>query len=260
MHKISLIGLFAFLLVFFTLTASNNFANPVKENESNGVAVANARAALFESHIRTLYDEIGLQSKGLDYNLFKFALSGYYNMQCENTIMPHKQRIAIADFRKASQEKRLYVVDLGTRRLLHHTWVAHGRNSGLVYAQKFSNEPSSLQSSLGFYKTTNTYSGQHGYSLYLEGVEAGFNDQARSRAIVMHGADYITPEYIAEHGRAGRSWGCPSIPYGEHTAIIDNLKSGNCLFIYSDQLSYLNQSKLLNFQKAADNFSAQNAY
>lgn len=260
MQKIHLIGLFALLIAFSTLPASNNFAKTAKGGETAATTNAQVRAAIFESHIRNLYDEIGLQTKGLEYNVFKFAVSGYYNLQRDNNISPTKQRIAIVDFRKASQDKRLFVVDLETRRLLHHTWVAHGKNSGLVYAQKFSNEHSSLQSSLGFYKTSNTYNGQHGYSLHLDGMEAGFNDQVRPRAIVMHGADYITPEYIAKHGRAGRSWGCPSIPYGEHTAIIDNLKTGNCLFIYSDDLSYLNQSKLLNFQKAADYFATQNAY
>lgn len=248
------------LFAFFLLPNNYNFAGNAKAGETSATTTANAKAALFENHIKSLYDELGLRSKGLEYNVFKFAVSGYYNLVSQNKIQANRQKLAVADFRKPSQEKRLYVVDLATHRLLHHTWVAHGRNSGLVYAQKFSNEPSSLQSSLGFYKTDNTYSGQHGYSLYLDGMESGFNDQARPRAIVMHGADYITPDYIAQHGRAGRSWGCPSIPFGEHTAIIDNLKSGNCLFIYSDDLSYLNRSQLLNFQKAADYFSAQHAY
>ncbi|MBK8473037.1 MAG: murein L,D-transpeptidase catalytic domain family protein [Sphingobacteriales bacterium] len=260
MQKLRLIWVFAAFFAFFSLPATVNTAKHAKGGESAAATTAKAKAALFESHIKSLYDELNLQNKGLDFNVFRFAVPGYYNLLRENKIMPNRHRLAVADFRKPSQQKRLFIIDLASRRLLHQTWVAHGKNSGLVYAQKFSNEHSSLQSSLGFYKTDHTYSGQHGYSLYLDGMEEGFNDQARPRAIVMHGADYVTADYIAQHGRAGRSWGCPSVPFGEHTAIIDNLKSGNCLFIYSDDLSYLNRSKLLNFQKAADFFSTQNAY
>ncbi len=256
MQKIHLLWAFAVLFAFFSLPATDNIA---KHDKIGEYAAATTRSAIFENHVKGLYDELSLQDKGLEYNVFRFALSGYYNLMRESKIQSSRQRLAVVDFRKPSKDKRLYVIDLASHRLLHHTWVAHGKNSGLIYAQKFSNEPSSLQSSLGFYKTDNTYSGQHGYSLYLDGMEDGFNDQARPRAIVMHGADYVTADYIAQHGRAGRSWGCPSIPVGEHKAIIDNLKYGNCLFIYSDDLIYLNRSKLLNFQKAADFFSAQNA-
>lgn len=216
--------------------------------------------ALFEEHIKGIYDEAGLQQKGLNYSIFKYAITGYYNMLRENKLSQNRQHLTVIDFRKPSNEKRLYTIDLATRRVLHHTWVAHGKNSGLIYAQRFSNNPESLQSSLGFYKTDNTYNGQHGYSLYLDGMESGFNHHARSRAIVMHGADYVTQQFIAEHGRAGRSWGCPAVPLGEHTAIIDNIKWGNCLFVYNDDLNYLNNSAYLNLPKAADYFASNRVY
>lgn len=257
MHKLSA-RLVAFAMLVFVCSVPNNvnFAS----NKGTHTSVSEAAKLIFEDHIRSIYDEAGLQNKDMDYSLFKMAVTGYYNLVRENKVNPQRQKLTVLDFRKPSNQKRFWVIDIASRRLLHYTFAAHGRNSGLVYAQHFSNEPSSLQSSLGFYKTDNTYRGQNGYSLYLDGLEAGFNDRARSRSIVMHGADYVTPEYIAQHGRAGRSYGCPAVPNSEHTVIIDNIKWGNCLFIYHDDLSYLNNSRLLNFQKAADYYALTNAY
>lgn len=123
--------------------------------------------------------------------------------------------------------------------------MAHGRNSGAEYAKSFSNNPRSNKSSLGFYVTGNTYSGEHGYSLHLAGEEKGINDNAFKRAIVMHCADYLDDEYIRSKGYPGRSLGCPAIPEAVYKPLIEQIKDGTCLFLYSPNHFYLSHSRFL---------------
>jgi hypothetical protein len=129
---------------------------------------------------------------------------------------------------------------------LFNTLVAHGRNTGEEFAKFFSNEPSSYKSSLGFYSTKNTYNGQHGLSLTLAGQEPGYNSNAESRAIVMHGADYVCNQFACTNGRLGRSLGCPAVSYELSMPIINTIKNGSCLFVYYPDSKYLASSKLLN--------------
>jgi hypothetical protein len=130
-------------------------------------------------------------------------------------------------------------------KLLFHTLVAHGRNSGKEWASSFSNKPSSYKSSPGFYITGETYFGNNGYSLKLNGIEKGINDKAARRAIVMHGADYVDESYIEEQGYIGRSQGCPAVPSFVANDIIDVLKNGACLFIYPGSRQYVTRSAIL---------------
>lgn len=153
--------------------------------------------------------------------------------------------IAIADFSQPSSKKRLYILDTRNFRVLYNTYVAHGKNSGLTYAERFSNRPESLQSSLGFYTTKNTYFGKHGLSLKLQGLERGFNDNAEARAIVIHGAEYIGTNR-ADAAYMGRSFGCPAVPQGQSQTVINLLKNGTCLFVYHPTPTYLQGSKILN--------------
>lgn len=155
------------------------------------------------------------------------------------------QILTVIDFSLPSTAKRLWVIDPVKGLILHHTVVAHGRNSGELLAKNFSNRPESYQSSLGFYKTGETYQGKHGYSLRLDGLEKGFNDQARSRAIVIHGADYAKEEFAKSTGRLGRSLGCPALPPELSARVIDLIKNGSLLFIYGKDPNYLTQSELL---------------
>ncbi len=122
--------------------------------------------------------------------------------------------LTIIDFSKPSTEKRLFVFDIQNMKVLYQTYVAHGVNSGTLYAKRFSNKPGSNMSSLGFYITGETYIGQHGYSLRLDGLETGINNNANKRAIVMHSADYASTGFINARGYLGRSYGCPAIPRG----------------------------------------------
>jgi hypothetical protein len=192
-----------------------------------------------------VYDSLQLDMQGLSRNAFELAIRGMEKLIQSG--FPLKDNIiSIADFSQPSTEKRLYVIDLNDYSLLYRTYVAHGRNSGTVEAQQFSNRVSSYKSSLGFYVTGNTYRGKHGYSLRLEGLEKGINDNAGKRAIVVHGADYVAESAIRSLGYLGRSQGCPAIPEELHRPIINEIKDGTCLFIYKDTYQYLSSSRLLN--------------
>ena len=158
---------------------------------------------------------------------------------------PRKSNVLILiDMDKPSSEKRFYVVDLKQHKILYKTYVAHGVGSGNLYAKRFSNVEGSKQTSLGFYKTAETYRGKHGYSLRLDGLEKNLNDKARKRAIVIHGADYVSEDFVRQHGRLGRSWGCPALPRALTKEIIDFIKKGSLVYIHSGQKSYLAQSKI----------------
>lgn len=169
------------------------------------------------------------------------ALDGYEKLELELT----NPLLTVIDFSLPSTEKRLWVIDVEKEEILLHTVVSHGRNSGLLRAEKFSNRPESYQSSLGFYKTAETYHGKHGYSLRLDGLEKGFNDQARNRAIVIHGADYAREEVAKVSGRLGRSLGCPAVPTELSQDLIDLIKEGSLIFVYGKDQSYLSQSNLI---------------
>ena len=154
------------------------------------------------------------------------------------------RRLIVVDFTQPSFEKRFYVFDLEKRSLIYHNYVAHGKNSGMVYARKFSNERHSNSSSLGFYRTAETYFGKHGLSLRLDGLEAGINHKARERAVVIHSAKYANPDFIKKHGRLGRSFGCPTLPEKEYKQVVDLIKEGTLLFIYYPDPQYLEKSKI----------------
>jgi hypothetical protein len=161
--------------------------------------------------------------------------------------------LAIVDFSKPSTEKRLFIIDLKNNQVLINTHVAHGQHSGDNNATRFSNTHQSHQSSLGFYVTGKTYYGSNGYSLKLKGLEPGFNDQAESRAIVMHGAPYVSESAIKNLGRLGRSWGCPAVSVKEHQEIIELIKDGSCLFVYAPENKYLTASTFIHKEDVAYN-------
>ena len=188
-----------------------------------------------------LFHAIGLDGK-LNFEAFDLAMLGYENM---NMSFKNKDIITVIDFSLPSTDKRMYVIDLKNKKLLYHTIVSHGRNSGQKYATSFSNKHGSFQSSLGFYSTANTYQGGNGYSLVLNGLEKGINDQAKPRAVVIHGADYCSESVIKSTGRLGRSYGCPALPRHLNRSIINTIKDGSMLFIYAKNEQYLANSKAL---------------
>jgi hypothetical protein len=195
-----------------------------------------------EQVIQLMYDKLGLARQGMHPDAFKKALIGYLQFKQLNKLS-EKALLTIIDFSLPSHRPRLWVIDLAAQRIVLHSLVAHGVNSGLCYAEKFSNKEGSHQSSLGFYITGETYQGKHGLSLYLDGQEEQFNSNARRRAVVMHAADYVSESHIAKTGRIGRSQGCPAIPEHLKDDIISTIKGGTCLYIYHPSPYYHRVSK-----------------
>ncbi len=174
---------------------------------------------------RRLYHELNLKDV-VGFPAFEEALKGFRLFEQERAIL------TLIDFTKPSTEQRLCVIDLQEQQTLFKSHVSHGRNSGGNYAVSFSNQPQSFKSSLGFFRTGDTYYGKNGYSLILEGLEKGKNDKAKERAIVMHGAKYADPAVIKKQGRLGRSLGCPALPPAVSREIINTIKQGTLLYIY----------------------------
>src|SRR5688572_11279238 len=186
---------------------------------------------------RSVYDSLQLQLTGLSKEAYDYAKKGFEKLVTQGKVV-NNSIISIVDFSQPSSKKRLWVIDLKNYKVLFNTWVAHGRNSGRDMATSFSNQESSYKSSPGFYVTRETYRGSHGYSLKLDGVEKGINDNAYNRAIVIHGAAYVNPALIASQGYIGRSLGCPAVPEKLATPIINTIKNGSCLFIYHPTTAY----------------------
>jgi hypothetical protein len=195
--------------------------------------------ALYDIH--QLYEDLNLQDK-VSFTAFQQAVAGYKKIDVNKPIL------TLIDFSKASTEERFFVIDMEKRELLFESHVAHGRNSGYNYTTSFSNTMGSHQSSLGFFITKNTYQGRNGLSLVLDGLEKGINDNAKPRAVVIHGADYANPNLIPSMGRLGRSFGCPALPRELTKPIIDTIKNGSLVFAYSEKFneSYLEKSSVLN--------------
>ena len=196
---------------------------------------------------KMLYYEMALEGM-IDYTVFERAIAGYNRIGgCDKDIL------TVIDFTKPSTEKRLFVIDLKLKKVLFISYVAHGRNSGEKYATSFSNREGSYKSSLGFYKTENTYYGKNGYSLVLDGLERVINDKAKERAIVMHGAAYADPSTIRSCGRLGRSLGCPALPLAVSKKIIDMIKEGTLLYIHGDDKNYASKSAFMDEDKVRRN-------
>ncbi len=187
---------------------------------------------------KKLYEQLKLK-KEISFEVFEIAMSGYEKIEKDNN------KLTIVDFSKPSTENRFYVLDLEKKKVLIKSLVAHGRNSGENMATSFSNDVSSYKSSLGFYKTDKTYRGAHGYSLMLEGLEKGINDNAKERAIVIHGASYVSKTNIKEAGRLGRSLGCPALPPKITKDVIDKIKDGSVIYIHGNDKNYLAKSNLI---------------
>lgn len=189
-----------------------------------------------------VYDSLELDLKGLSKEAFDFAMAGWEDL-LDKGKLKNDSIITIIDFDQPSYKKRLYVLDVKNNKILFNTWVAHGMNTGKEWAQSFSNHENSHKSSLGFYVTENTYLGSNGFSLKLLGQEKKLNDNAYQRAIVMHGAAYVSQSFINAQGYIGRSHGCPAVPETLNRPIIEKIKNGSCLFIYNK--AYKNASRMV---------------
>ncbi len=183
------------------------------------------------------------QAANLNKEVLKVGLIAYQHAQQKGiTSNPY---LTLVDYSKPSSERRLWVIDLDNKKVLFNTWVAHGKNSGNIDAQSFSNKPESLKSSIGVFVTADIYSGKHGNSLHVQGLESGFNDKAFSRSIVFHGANYVSAS-IAKTGRLGRSWGCWAVSQDVIASLIKTIKNNALVVAYYPDKNWLSHSNFLN--------------
>lgn len=250
--KLRLVKLIRFSLLVVVVTLQWSFMPFIGGKDPNNSSLPAApvpiagfeyRAIAWSLAKMAVYDSLRLEDVGLSRSVFQLALKGMERLQRSGRVK--EDILSIVDFSKPSSQKRLFVIDLSNYQLLFNTWVAHGMRSGKEMANVFSNKPSSNKSSLGFYVTGQSYRGSNGYSLKLQGVEKGINDLALRRAIVLHGADYVSESYINSQGYIGRSQGCPAVPVEVSRPLIDDIKDGTCLFIYHPTSTYRTRSKMI---------------
>ena len=153
--------------------------------------------------------------------------------------------LTVIDYTRPSTEPRLFVIDVPKSRVRFSELVAHGRDSGGNSTERFSNAGGSHMSSLGVFRAADAYRGEHGLSLHLDGLEPGFNDHARERAIVIHGAGYVSTQAVAALGRLGRSWGCPAVRPSFARRLIDTIKDGSLVVAYYPDADWLARSSFL---------------
>jgi hypothetical protein len=227
------------------------------ENSNNNVATNVNTVTDVDGYISSMYHSIDFGTcKRPDSVVFRSALYGYLNL-LDAGKLSNPDILTICDFSKSSRAERMWVIDLAARKVVINDLVAHGQGSGMEYATQFSNRANSHQSSLGFYVTDEPYIGSHGKSLRLRGMDNGFNSAAYDRDVVVHGADYVSNDFIAGENRLGRSWGCPAVSNRIASELIDKIQGGSCLFIYYPSQKYLQATrwlkKQLNFATIAAN-------
>jgi L,D-transpeptidase catalytic domain len=180
----------------------------------------------------------------IETDVFEMALNAA-SCAVQSGAVKAPETLTVIDYSKPSSERRLWVFDLKAKELVYEELVAHGQGSGANMATQFSNEDESHQTSLGLFVTRDTYVGKNGYSLRLDGLDRGVNDRARDRAIVMHGAPYVSEQFVKANGRLGRSWGCPAISAAVAKQMIDRVKGGGLVFAYYPDAKLLKTSKYL---------------
>lgn len=216
-----------FLVVIFVFLTSFDIFN---SNTTPTILKAEASETETEAN-KSIYNELDANSFSLpSFECFNLALEGFHSLKERGLVQ--KNILTIVDFSLSSNIKRLWVIDLSKSKILFQTLVAHGRNTGEEFAKAFSNQAESFKSSLGFYATAEIYNGKHGMSLKLDGLQKGLNDKARERAVVIHGAEYVSESFIRQNKRLGRSQGCPAVPVEMNQKIINVIKDKSCLFIY----------------------------
>jgi hypothetical protein len=229
--------------IAFTL-ALGSLASGVTAGAGSSEAAATAASAVNADAAFSVAAWAGSEVRQIDSTVLRLALTA---SQCAaaSGAVKNPATLTIIDYSKASVEPRLWVLDLQARALLYEELVSHGQGSGGNFATKFSNTPESHQTSIGLYVTDQPYVGRNGYSLRLDGLDHGFNDRARQRAIVMHGASYVNPSITKALGRLGRSHGCPAVRTEVARELIDRIKGGNLVFAYYPDPEWLSRSKFL---------------
>ena len=223
------------VIIAITIPCISGSKKPSKTTESEPIPIT----VLLQPTIESVYESLHLDQKGLSKVAFDYAINGYKELK-QKGMLHNDSIITIVDFDQPSYNKRMYIIDVKNFKMLFNTWTAHGRNTGQETAKYFSNRPQSYQSSLGFYLTDKSYNGKNGYSLKLIGLEKE-NSNALNRAIVLHGAPYVSQRMINAQGYIGRSQGCPAVPQELNKPIIEKIKGGSCFFIYNNAYHFDNR-------------------
>lgn len=237
-YKIFISSIYLFVLLSFKGNTTNTPKIAAKSK-----AVSNVVSSI-DSKIQLIYESLQPNQFQIpNEECFAEALKGFYELKEKGLIK--RDILTLVDFSLSSNVKRLWIINLATNEIILQSLVAHGRNTGDEFANNFSNTPESFKSSLGFYATGEVYNGKHGISLKLDGLEKGLNDSARKRAVVIHGAEYVSESFIRDHKRLGRSQGCPAVPVEFAPEIISMIKGQSCLYIYHPSINNLKQFKLI---------------
>lgn len=234
-------GIAFVLLIFSTSIISWKAESIIKSKKVTAKHVKFSSKDHFVQYLDEIYNNAQLSNAGLDLAVFQKAVTGYFNLKAANKVPQYSSIVTIIDLSKSSCTKRMWIVDLINKELVLNTWVAHGNGSGDDVANYFSNGNESHASSLGFYIADDIYRGKHGRSLRLNGMDAGFNDNARSRAIVIHAASYVSQHTINQLGRLGRSEGCPAVSPKVAGKVINTIKGKSVLFINGSDSNYTSQ-------------------
>ena len=206
--------------------------------------VAPAAVAPAADLLDATLERLAANAPGLKRDVLRLALVAR-DAAAKEGLAKKDELLTVIDYSLPSTAKRLWVFDVKSGDVLFNELVAHGKNTGDNYARRFSNDDGSLETSLGLFRTASTYIGGNGYSLRLAGLEPGFNDKAERRSVVMHGAPYVSEDFAAQHGRLGRSWGCPALSQKVAGKVIDTIKGGSLLFSYFPDRDWLQHSKFV---------------
>ncbi|MBP6575762.1 MAG: murein L,D-transpeptidase catalytic domain family protein [Chryseobacterium sp.] len=245
-----LLGLFYLIATSFYPSNSENHSQSKKVVKEIKVSPKKNFSPVNEAE--EVYKNLQFEGEKLNFEVFEKAFLGFQNLKKSGKLQPTANLLSVCDFSLSSNRKRLWVIDLDEKKILFNSLVAHGKGTGEEFAMSFSNTMDSHQSSLGFYITEQTYNGDNGYSMRLFGMDKGYNDAALERCIVMHGANYVSEDFIRAEKRLGRSWGCPAVPRDLAQPIINTIKNGTCLFVYYPDQNYLAGSEWLKNSEKTD--------
>lgn len=239
-----------FLVFLFSFTAKENLINSISKPSEFSTKVVRPMAMgknereNSKEKSELFYCEIQPEGFSLpELEIFTKAFEGYTVLESQGKIK--NNILTIIDFSLSSRKERMWVIDMLNKKVILQTLVSHGIKSGKEYAKSFSNQNESFKSSLGFFLTGETYKGKHGISLKLDGLEFGLNDKARERAVVIHGAEYVSKKLATKQGYLGRSQGCPAVEPAIAPKLIQTIKNKSVLYIYHPSRIYVNKSKLV---------------
>ncbi|MCG9970057.1 murein L,D-transpeptidase catalytic domain family protein [Christiangramia crocea] len=233
------------LIFSFAFSSTDEIKYSNNSEITSEISVETKIEKTIKEKVDDLYQTFSLNNATMpNLPVFEKAMNGYSKLEEAGKVS--NPLLTIIDFDLSSKKKRMWILNMDTQEVVFNTFVAHGKNTGVEFAKKFSNTVNSHQSSLGFYVTGETYYGKNGLSLFIDGMEKGFNSNARKRYVVIHGADYAEPTFINRYGRLGRSYGCPAVPNKIAKNLINTIKGKSVVYIHKNNEKYQSGSKYLN--------------